>query len=494
MRSSLLLALCCAVLALSCGVASVQSQDIDAPQARADIDQRADEMGLVELDSLSAADAAEEAADAAEAAADAHTALIDQAMLAEDEAVAVAAAAPVTQFSMDENDKERVLVEAMSQDGVSSPFTDKLKAKAKKLKAAAKAAGAKVSNKAKTAAKKAAAKLKAAAKAAGAKVKVAAKTAGAKAKTAVKAAGAKLGAKVKAAGAKVKAAAKAAGVKVSAKLKAGAASLKSKMQATMNKIKSALLGTPKPAAVAAAAAAALPKKPVAASAVKQTKIPKFVASRAATARDLRLQRQAKLAKAKLAREAADAVEYAKAVKLSWQSKKFERPLYSEPVAPAASSQRASLNGDRNFNTLFPAATPLSDGKASSQDSDFQHAGEGDLYVGHTGMIQNAESNSSSATSTQTQRPRGAQAPEPCAEQCEGKGLWRTAPCQDCIVRGMTNGWIVKAIQEQQKGYNYVHYARNQCAKYANDQHLKATVKGAPFAACFFQKMHETCNL
>lgn len=480
MRSSLLLALCCAVLALSCGVASVQSQDIDAPQARADIDQRADEMGLVELDSLSAADAAEEAADAAEAAADAHTALIDQAMLAEDEAVAVAAAAPVAQFSMDENDKERVLVEAMSQDGVSSPFTDKLKAKAKKLKAAAKAAGAKVSNKAKAAAKAAKAKLKAAAKAAGAKVKTAVKTAGAKAKTAVKAAGAKLGAKVKAAGAKV-----------SAKLKAGAASLKSKMQATMDKIKSALLGTPKPAAVAAAASA-LPKKPV--SAVKQTKIPKFVASRAATARDLRLQRQAKLAKAKLAREAADAVEYAKAVKLSWQSKKFERPLYSEPVAPAASSQRASLNGDRNFNTLFPAATPLSDGKASSQDSDFQHAGEGDLYVGHTGMIQNAESNSSSATSTQTQRPRGAQAPEPCAEQCEGKGLWRTAPCQDCIVRGMTNGWIVKSIQEQQKGYNYVHYARNQCAKYANDQHLKATVKGAPFAACFFQKMHETCNL
>lgn len=409
MRPSLLLALCCAVLALGCVAAGVQSQEISAPAARADIDQRAEEMGLVEMESLTAADAAEEAADAAEAAADERTAALDAAMIAEDEAA----------FSMeDDAANDHVLVEA----GVSSPFTDKIKAKLAKLNAAAKD-------------------------------------------------------KLKKAGSKVK---------------AGAASVKSKMQATMDKIKAALLGTPKPPVTAAVLPASQPKPAAAvAAAVKETKIPKFVPSRAATARDMRLKRQADLAKAKLAREAADAAEYAAAVKQSWQSKQFERPMYSEPIAPHPSSNLASRNGDRNFNTLFPANTPLSDGKASSQDADFQHAGHGDLYVDHTGMIQHTEAVSAASTA----RPRGAQHPEPCAEQCEGKGLWRTAPCQDCIVRGMTNGWIVKSIQEQQKGYAYVHYARNQCVKYANDQHLAgASVKGAPFAACFFQKMHETCNL
>ena len=411
-RTPMLVALCCAVLALSC-IASpvVASEELAAPVPRspADIDARADEMGLVELENLSAADAAEEAADAAEAAADERTAALDAAMIAEDEA-ALATPTAAAAFSMDDSAKDRVLVEAQSADGTGTPFRSEIQSAKMQVKAATDA------------------------------------------------------------------------------VKGGAEAVKARMEETMRQIKAALLGTPKPASVLRAS---IPKPLVAA--VKETKIPTFVPSRAATAREMRLKRQADLAKAKLARESADAAEYAKAVKESWQSKKFERAMFTEPVTPHPSSNLASRNGDRNFNTLFPANTPLSDGKAHSQDSDFQHAGQGDLYVGHTGMLQHSEA--VSASDAATQRPRGAQAPEPCAEQCEGAGLWRTAPCQDCIVRGMTNGWIVKSIQEQQKGYAYVHYARNQCVKYANEVHLRSdAVKGAPFAACFFQKMHETCNL
>ena len=308
-------------------------------------------------------------------------------------------------------------------------------------------------------------------------------------------------------------------------------------------------------------------------------------------------------------------EYARSVEKGRQSQKFQRALPpAVPILPHPSSNAATFNGDRNHNTLFPAATAKSDGKAPSQDHDFQHRGDGDAYLDHTNLVEHqseatlegeaeAEVNAEAEAAAQAEAKAQAQvvaqakaalqsqlqaataakaasegeteaaaegeteaaaegeaeveaeaeagteaaaaaesdatteaeaeatteadtaveaetaaegetetpaeenpvnasdesapviAKEPCAEQCDPAGAWRTAECQDCIVRGMVNGWIVKSIVDKQRGYNYAHWSRNKCVAYANELQLRTgEVKGAPFAHCFFQKMHETCNL
>lgn len=214
-------------------------------------------------------------------------------------------------------------------------------------------------------------------------------------------------------------------------------------------------------------------------------------------------------------------QYAVQVEKARQSQKFERPLPPDtPRIPAASSNAAVMAGDRNHNILFPAATAKSDGKAPSQNHDFHHRGNGDLYYDHLNLVEHesstneegeneeewsaeaeeaavaeADSQDAAVSASEAEARAPTLVKEPCADQCDAPGAWRSAACQDCIVRGMVNGWIVKSIQEQQKGYNYVHWARNKCVAYSNELHLRSSeVKGAPFAHCFFQKVHETCNL
>lgn len=235
-------------------------------------------------------------------------------------------------------------------------------------------------------------------------------------------------------------------------------------------------------------------------------------------------------------------KYTEAIKKSRQSEKFLRPVWNEPQQPAVDSHSAALRNDRVSNTLFPAATVKSDGKAPSQYADFHHRGDGDHNDNHAIMLQHSEyaaqepetaidpnaGKSAAAVGAKPKIPAEsiaaasepvaiqepveatesdvaavvdnapkdpAKAASPCEAQCEGAGLWRTAPCQDCIVRGMVNGWIVRSITDGQRGFNYAHAARNQCVKYANDLHARSSqVQGAPFAHCFFHKMHETCNL
>lgn len=287
--------------------------------------------------------------------------------------------------------------------------------------------------------------------------------------------------------------------------------------------------------------------------------------------------------------------WARAVEQGRQAPKFQRKLHNAASPPAASSNAASMNGDRVHNTLFPAATAKSDGKAAAVQRDFQHKGYGDAYANHAHMVGDsssphmgsgaagfvkptidaslaqlhAQTTTEQAPKAKASKPatpakaKGAMPPgpqepanldpplpndgmpapeagadmpladgqappaaagddnpfaapgdalaspaaapaaegapqtaqEPCAAQCDLAGGWRTAACQDCLMRGMVNGWIVRSIADAQRGYNYAHYARNKCVAYVNELQLRGgEVKGAPFAHCFFQRMHETCNL
>jgi len=134
------------------------------------------------------------------------------------------------------------------------------------------------------------------------------------------------------------------------------------------------------------------------------------------------------------------------------------------------------------------ATPAPAGPIPIPESDHEaHAVAQQLLSG----IKDAASTTSSNSNSDA-------APSPCESVCEGAGKWRSSSCQDCIVRGMVNGWIVKSIVDGQQGYNYAHWARNQCVNYVNEMNARASggvsAEGAPFAKCFFQKMHETCNL
>jgi len=88
---------------------------------------------------------------------------------------------------------------------------------------------------------------------------------------------------------------------------------------------------------------------------------------------------------------------------------------------------------------------------------------------------------------------GAATRDPCADRCDFPGGYQEAACQDCILRGLVNGWILRSIQDGVKGYNYHHWARNQCVQYAKQQGI--TQGGATsFSDCYFQQLHETCNL
>jgi len=89
---------------------------------------------------------------------------------------------------------------------------------------------------------------------------------------------------------------------------------------------------------------------------------------------------------------------------------------------------------------------------------------------------------------------GPQTRDPCAQKCNVALGWQQAGCQDCILRGVVNGWIVRSIQDAQKGYNYAHWARNQCVQYAKNYGAGANGNAAPFADCWFQQMHESCNM
>jgi len=144
------------------------------------------------------------------------------------------------------------------------------------------------------------------------------------------------------------------------------------------------------------------------------------------------------------------------------------------------SRDAVTTKDRNFNSLFPAHTKKSDRRApANQQQDFHHKGAGDVL----------SSESKSALGS-----NGPTALDPCAEKCDRPQGWTFPGCQDCILRGMVNGWILRSIQDAQKGYNYAHWSRNQCVKYAKSYGSGSNGHAAPFADCWFQQMHETCNL
>jgi len=79
------------------------------------------------------------------------------------------------------------------------------------------------------------------------------------------------------------------------------------------------------------------------------------------------------------------------------------------------------------------------------------------------------------------------ADDPCYDVCHFNGGWSTAPCQQCIFRGLTNGWVLHAIHDSIVGYNYAHWGRNQCSKKDNPFHSHA------FSDCFFNTIHAACN-
>jgi len=156
---------------------------------------------------------------------------------------------------------------------------------------------------------------------------------------------------------------------------------------------------------------------------------------------------------------------------SEQTPKTKHPYYSRDAVAV---------GDRNFNTLFPAATAKSENFAPANNQQtFHHKGDGD----------HLSSEHLSALGTV-----GPQSRDPCASKCNVPLGWQKAGCQDCILRGMVNGWILRSIQDAQKGYNYAHWSRNQCVKYAKNYGAGTNGNASPFADCWFQQMHETCNL
>jgi len=86
------------------------------------------------------------------------------------------------------------------------------------------------------------------------------------------------------------------------------------------------------------------------------------------------------------------------------------------------------------------------------------------------------------------------ADDPCVAKCDFPGGWKTSTCQDCVLRGLVNGWVARSGGE--RGYNYAEWSRDFCLRYAaglqHEQRLSHSAS-LSFAKCFFDEMHMACN-
>jgi hypothetical protein len=98
------------------------------------------------------------------------------------------------------------------------------------------------------------------------------------------------------------------------------------------------------------------------------------------------------------------------------------------------------------------------------------------------------------TSSSLDNPNGAHIPvlpkdDPCVALCDFDGGWKTLPCQECILRGLINGWLL--FSQGSPGYNYNRWARDLCVHYMA-QKAAAFEKGS-FSKCYFDQVHLACN-
>jgi len=83
--------------------------------------------------------------------------------------------------------------------------------------------------------------------------------------------------------------------------------------------------------------------------------------------------------------------------------------------------------------------------------------------------------------------------DPCIPLCDFQGGWKTLPCQECVLRGLLNGWLRRS--KRLKGYNYSQWSRDYCLNYQAFQLSRfTTTSSVSFAKCFFDQMHVACNL
>jgi hypothetical protein len=95
--------------------------------------------------------------------------------------------------------------------------------------------------------------------------------------------------------------------------------------------------------------------------------------------------------------------------------------------------------------------------------------------------------------TQSQTAIPLPANDPCIPLCDFEGGWKTLPCQECILRGLLNGWLRRS--KRLKGYNYSQWSRDYCLNYQAFQQSRFTTSSSvSFAKCFFDQMHVACNL
>jgi len=83
--------------------------------------------------------------------------------------------------------------------------------------------------------------------------------------------------------------------------------------------------------------------------------------------------------------------------------------------------------------------------------------------------------------------------DPCIPLCDFQGGWKTLPCQECVLRGLLNGWLRRS--KRLNGYNYSQWSRDYCLNYQAFQLSRfTTTSSVSFAKCFFDQMHVACNL
>jgi hypothetical protein len=80
--------------------------------------------------------------------------------------------------------------------------------------------------------------------------------------------------------------------------------------------------------------------------------------------------------------------------------------------------------------------------------------------------------------------------DPCVRFCDFAGGWKTADCQECVFRGLVNGYL--AHNKPKDGYNYALFAAQSCRVYeAQAFHLGLDRKLYP--TCFLDHIHKACN-
>jgi len=82
--------------------------------------------------------------------------------------------------------------------------------------------------------------------------------------------------------------------------------------------------------------------------------------------------------------------------------------------------------------------------------------------------------------------------DPCLPKCDIRDGWKTLPCQECILRGLINGWLRR--NDKLKGYQYSRWSRDYCVNYLAHQDNEYQSQRISFSKCFFDQLHVACNL